>query len=761
MSVRFLFPFLISAHFLVAQSFTEVPHFNSFEGVVGGATAIIDVNGDTYPDLLVTGEKKGNKRSSKLYINDGAGRFSEMATPPFPGVAFGAMALADVNGDSHPDVLLSGRIGSNMPSSRLYMNNGSGHFTKVTDTPFVGVSKGAIAVADVNGDLHPDVLLIGNSSNNRIAKLYTNDGLGNFKEVIDTPFERVDNGAIAIADLNSDQHPDIVITGNKGERTFISKLYLNNGSGQFTELTGTPFVAVFLSAIAIADVNGDEHADLLITGVDERFGTSTKLYINDGSGHFTESLGTPFEDANYRSIALSDVNGDKSPDILLAGANSGRAEIIKLYTNDGFGHFKEMTDHPFVNVAYGSFAMADVNGDQLSDVLITGKNSGSPIMKLYTNNGKGHFSDMMEIPFEGVHYGSVVLSDMNGDKHPDLLMTGRIGQDRRFYPRTLLYTNDGKGHFTEVVDTPFENVGHGAIAIADVNGDDYPDALITGKNRSGDPITKLYTNDGAGRFSEIADTPFAGVYHSSIALADVNGDHHPDALITGQNSAGSLITKLYTNNGSGHFSEVVATPFEGVEHGAIALADVNGDDYPDALISGRNSSGDPITKLYTNNGSGHFSEVIATPFEGVEYSAIAIADLNDDDHPDVLISGQNSSRDPITKHYTNNESGHFSAVTDSPFEGVYAGDIAIADMNGDHHPDILISGKKKWKTYSSKLYINSGFGGFTEVTGAPFKGLGWGSVVIADVNGDHRPDILLAGYNDAVGITRLYIQARE
>lgn len=228
MSVRLLFPFLISAHFLVAQSFTEVPHFNSFEGVVGGATAIIDVNGDTYPDLLVTGEKKGNKRSSKLYIN-----------------------------------------------------NGSGHFTKVTDTPFVGVSKGAIAVADVNGDLHPDVLLIGNSSNNRIAKLYTNDGLGNFTEVIDTPFEGVDNGAIAIADLNSDQHPDIVITGNKGERTFISKLYLNNGSGQFTEMTGTPFVAVFLSAIAIADVNGDHRPDILLAGYNDAVGI-TRLYIQAG-----------------------------------------------------------------------------------------------------------------------------------------------------------------------------------------------------------------------------------------------------------------------------------------------------------------------------------------------------------------------------------------------------------------------------------------------------------------------------------------------
>ena len=139
----------------------------------------------------------------------------------------------------------------------------------------------------------------------------------------------------------------------------------------------------------------------------------------------------------------------------------------------------------------------------------------------------------------------------------------------------------------------------------DDDGDE--DVLITGSS-----IAKLYTNDGNGNFSEVSGTPFDGVLAGSTAFADVDGDGDKDVLITG--SSNQPIAKLYTNDGSGNFSEVSGTPFDGVFGGSTAFADVDGDSDKDVLITGLNNSNQPIAKLYTNDGSGNFSEVTGTPF---------------------------------------------------------------------------------------------------------------------------------------------------
>jgi predicted nucleotidyltransferase len=90
-----------------------------------------------------------------------------------------------------------------------------------------------------------------------------------------------------------------------------------------------------------------------------------------------------------------------------------------------------------------------------------------------------------------------------------------------------------------------------------------------------------------GSFSEVTGTPFEGVAISSIAFADVDGDNDQDVLITGLNNS-FRISKLYTNDGMGNFSEMTGTPFEGVADGSIAFADVDGDNDQDVLITGQN-----------------------------------------------------------------------------------------------------------------------------------------------------------------------------
>ncbi len=376
----------------------------------------------------------------------------------------------------------------------------------------------------------------------------------------------------------------------------------------FSELTGTPFEAVNTSSIAFADVDGDGDQDVFITGGVSSFVKISKLYTNGGGGTFSEMMNTPFEGVNVSSIAFADVDGDNDQDVLLTGLDNSSNRIAKLYTNDGNGTFTEVMGTPFGGVVDGSIAFADVDGDNDQDVLITGQGNGifPPSSRLYINDGEGTFVEMAGTPFLGLELSSVAFADIDGDNDQDLLTSGWTSAQRI----SKLYTNDGTGAFTEITSTPFDGISNGSVAFADVDGDNDQDLLLTGVNGSLDLIANLYTNDGTGAFSEVSGTPFVGVDCSSVAFADVDGDNDQDVLITGADSPFGKIAKLYMNDGGGTFTEMMGTPFDGVDCSAVAFADVDDDNDQDVLLTGLNGSFQRIAKLYLNGALPCFSTSI-------------------------------------------------------------------------------------------------------------------------------------------------------
>ena len=681
--------------------------------------------------------------------------------PPVPqitsdleGVENSSIAFSDINGDNVEDVLITGYNNLNQSIAKLYTNDGSGNFVEILGTPFDGVQYGSIAFSDVDGDNDQDVLITGrNNSNQVIAKLYTNDGSGSFTEVMGTPFDGVSNSSIVFSDVDGDTDQDVLITGYNSLNQHIAKLYTNDGSGSFTEVMGTPFEGVSNSSIAFSDVDGDTDQDVLITGYNNSSQHIAKLYTNDGSGSFTEVMGTPFEGVLYSSIAFSDVDGDTDKDVLITGLNASSQQIAKLYTNDGSGNFTEVTGTPFDGMQSGSIAFSDVDGDADEDVLITGYSLSGFISKLYTNDGSGTFTEVMGTLFDGVINGSIAFSDVDGDTDQDVLITGLNNSSVKIIKS---FTNDGLGNFIELTLSPFNGVVSSSIAFSDVDGDNDEDVLITGANNSYQFISKLYTNNGLGGFTEVLGTPFDGVVNGSIAFSDVDGDNDQDVLITGYSSSTQFIAKLYTNDGSGSFTEVTGTPFEGVRNSSIAFSDVDGDNDQDVLITGRNNSNQKISKLYTNNGSGSFTEVTGTTFIGVENGSITFSDVDGDTDQDVLITGLNSSNQKIAKLYTNNGSGSFTEVTGTPFVGVWSSSIAFSDVDGDTDQDVLITGYNSYPSIT-KLYTNDGSGSFTEVTGTPFEGVSSGSIAFSDVDGDNDQDVLITGGNSfGQRIAKLY-----
>ena len=401
----------------------------------------------------------------------------------------------------------------------------------------------------------------------------------------------------------------------------------------FEEITGTPFDGVLSSSIAFADVDNDNDQDVLITGFNGPEDIS-KLYTNDGDGNFEEVVETPFDGVSGSSIAFADVDNDNDQDILITGLiNSANQRVSKLYTNDGSGIFEEVLDTPFMPVFWSSIAFTDIDSDGDQDALITGNSLNEPIAKLYTNDGDANFTEVPETPFEFVWYSSIAFADIDNDGDQDVLITGYNNSDNI----SKLYTNDGEGVFTEVLNTPFDGVSESSIAFADIDDDNDQDVLITGSTVvfPHEPITVLYTNDGNGNFTEVTDTPFDGVSRSSIVFTDIDNDNDQDVLITGANDSDQPIAKLYTNDGNGNFTEVIDTPFEGVWHGSISFADIDNDNDQDVLITG-NNGGEPISKLYRNlspvvgtNEINLFSKVSISPNPSNGLINIDLGSLND------------------------------------------------------------------------------------------------------------------------------------
>ncbi|MGB6035713.1 MAG: T9SS type A sorting domain-containing protein [Cryomorphaceae bacterium] len=200
----------------------------------------------------------------------------------------------------------------------------------VETTPFPGVQFSSIAFSDVDGDGDEDVLITGTSSLGSIANLYTNEG-GSFALVEGTPFEAVIQSSIAFSDIDSDGDEDVLITGQNSSSQRVANLYTNDG-GVFTLVENTPFAGVYEGSVAFADMDGDGDDDLLITGDTAIYGAVSNVYENDG-GSFTLVENTSIEEAFGGSVAFSDIDGDGDLDLIVTGQSLSEAAISKLYRN--------------------------------------------------------------------------------------------------------------------------------------------------------------------------------------------------------------------------------------------------------------------------------------------------------------------------------------------------------------------------------------------------------------------------------------------
>ena len=305
-----------------------------------------------------------------------------------------------------------------------------------------------------------------------------------------------------------------------------------------------------------------------------------------------------------------------------------------------------------------------------------------------------------------------------------------------------------------------------SLALGDVNGDGKPDVVVA---------NQVLLGNGDGTFQPALNYN-SGVEAQSLAIADVNGDGRPDLLVAGCSSvngdggcANGAVSVLLAN-GDGTFQPaVIYGSGGGGSAEALAIADVNGDGRPDLLVADFCSSVDSDGNCTNNNGAvsvllgngdGTFQPAVSYGSGGQLATSVAVADLNGDGRPDVVVandcpSGPSEQDNDLCQFgsYTvvgvllGNGDGTFQPVSLYNSGGYYSISVTVADLNGDGKLDLAVgSGSDFWPDFqngAAGVLLGNGDGTFQPVSQYTFAGSGT-SAAVADMNGDGKPDLVLA-----------------
>ncbi len=281
------------------------------------STAAGDLDGDGLPDLVLAGED-----DVSVMRNQGDGTFAS-AQSVGAGPHLVAAALGDVDQNGLLDIVLANNDGTNnIGTVNLLLNRGGMRFEA---KPFgIGRQVGAVQVADLNGDGHPDLIA---AADDHISVLL-NQGGGAFLPPQNYPtsvqlFPIADEGA-AVADYDGDGAVDVAAVNYQEERL---NLLRNRGDGTFSASKG-PELHYGCQSIWTNDLNHDGKPDLIVQQLVE-FGY--RLLLNQGDGSFT-SPQPLFQYFDPNDLLFGDFDGDGKPDIVTTFSD-GQHQSVNVVLN--------------------------------------------------------------------------------------------------------------------------------------------------------------------------------------------------------------------------------------------------------------------------------------------------------------------------------------------------------------------------------------------------------------------------------------------
>lgn len=401
--------------------------------------------------------------------------------------------------------------------------------------------------------------------------------------------------------------------------------------------------------------------------------------------------------------------------ILLGSANQLLGQAQPLITEIGFPSYTDDYTGSF-NTSAG-VAVADFNGDGISDIAMVNSAVERGNISVFLGNGDGTFKTPV-IYFSGVSgafAGSIIAADFNGDGKVDLCVADGPGGN------IWVFFGNGDGTFQSPISSSILGIGASpansvSIAAADFSGDGKLDVLVSaivseGQGRNGEVL--LLVGNGAGTFIPAnSSNPVEGgaANFGQVVAADFNGDGKPDFALVAQDSVTVALGNgagVFTFSSSGYF------PLAGQSQygpSSIVVADFNGDGIPDLAIGLCDASFYDVNGNYVNassvqvflgKGDGSFMNPMVTTQMGwvsgpsLNVGAMGAADFTGDGHIDLFVGASESVGTTGYTHFLlpGNGDGTFQVpipVGASSIEDLAQG-VAVADLNRDGKPDVVLA----------------------------------------------------------------------
>jgi hypothetical protein len=659
-------------------------------GAYSQAIQVADLRGNGIADIITTSAVDG---IISVLLGRGDGTFAPAESFATGSLPVG-LVVGDFNGDTKLDMAVADE-GSNQVS--ILFGDGAGHFAPRIDYA-AGIGPGGIAAGDFDNDTdgHLDLAVI-NGSTNTISVLL-NNGDGTFAP----PFQlNTDNhpSGIVTGDLTGNGHIDLAVA-NSGDGTL--SVFLGDGLGGFAGPIILPSEPGVLNLL-VGDFNGDGRLELAAIGGATKVMT---VYRWDGQGGFQQTKRLPAGSQQVFGV-VGDFNGDGKVDIVTA---NGKSSDVSLFLGDGRGSFQTALSTAVSSGPIAS-ASADFTNDGNLDLVTANPTSGNVQVSLA--NGDGTFQTPVTVAHGGEPV-AVTTGDFNRDGRQDIA----VAHSQTDTVSILLGIGDGTFEPPLVL-----SVGS------------RPDALVTGAFNGDGLLDLAVANFGSGTVSVFvgrADGSFAtaqriavGAGPVALAVGDVNNDGKLE-LIVGNSRSRSL--SILEGAGDGTFG-LVSTVALGVVPTSVVTDDFNGDGKVDIAVA---SQGSNIVSVFFGIGDGTFRA--AVPFAtGTGPVSLVTGDFNGDGHRDLATANTNSNDVTVL---LGRGDGTFQAQT--PFGvGAYPSALVVGDFNNDGRLDLATA-----NGLGVPLSIGLGLGNGTFLApGASFPPI-QSPPLVADFNGDGILDVV-------------------
>jgi len=665
-------------------------------------TVAADLNGDGVMDAVIPNYTNGtwSDMDSAVYYG-GKAAPGTWSAPPFsrkiqlPTRAAQQAAVGDLNRDGYPDIVFALSAGfweyrGGKPlatPSRIYWGSKNGYDPKnYADVESHGASD--VAIADLNKDGWPDLVIANreNEGNFDIPSFVYWGGKEGFSPQRRTELPTHQANAVCIGDVDNDGYPDIVFANGQGG---VSYAYLNR-NGQFSERDRIELATSDARDCGVADLNKDGYAEVVFTNHQAAGNPLTLSYIYWGSAHgFSNDHRQGLETIGATGLSIADLNEDGLPDIVISNYEEEHSYDVPsyIYWNSKDGFSDSLRTSVFTHGAVGN-TVADFNGDGHVDIIfnntMSGGRGGESLSYIYWGNAKGEFSVKHRTELPAVEPYNWAAGDLNNDGYVDLIFAN-MAEVGRHNTENFIYWG-GKEGFSKARRTALVGDACKGVSLADLDRDGYLDVVFYCQNPNPKTGVLIYWGGKEG-FVTTERTGLPNDGDGTPTIADLNYDGNLDLVVHSKRADRPAV--IYWGDGTRNYSVFRRTAIPGSE-GATGseVADLNRDGYLDLILTRRLK---PTSFIYYGDARGTFSVDRRQEFVSVETQGVTVADIDKDGWLDVVcpVYKYKGNRATLSRIYFGGPDGISNkSLLLLPTNGGTGSQVA--DYNHDGYNDLLL-----------------------------------------------------------------------